>query len=389
MSMHDPEPKALERRVERACCVRIPPGSRVICGVSGGPDSMAMLHALWSVGRREQRAWRLQVAHLDHRLRPESAEDAAFVRRAAERLGLACTVASADVAAEAIAAGASIEETGRRLRYAFFERVAEQADAGSAGALVAVAHHADDQAETVLHRILRGTGLRGLRGMPAERPIRPGSAVRIVRPLLGLWRREIEAYIRHHEIEVRRDGTNATHCATRNRIRNALLPLIVENINPSAARALLRLARQAAEADDALRVAAGAALNEAAIARAEAPGGGEGASTESADAAASTRQGRRFVVLSAPLLARLPAAIRKAALLEALRRLGAGVGEIGMERVAAAAALVEADGARRTIELAGARIIRRGDELRVETLSPGAAGSTAREPIRRRVEPAR
>jgi len=299
---------------------------------------MALLHDLHATNLRERRDWTFHVAHLNHQLRAEADADAEFVRSAAAALGLPCTVESADVGSEANRAGETVEEAGRRLRYAFFERVANRIGAQ----FVALAHHADDQAETILHRILRGAGLRGLRGMPVRRPIRPGSEIEIIRPLLGVRRGEIIEYIRHNRIEYRIDATNAEPSATRNRIRHELLPLAKAAVNPQAAAALLRLADQAARADDAIRAWAESALNRAAISR---------------------REGA--IILNVEELTALPPAVHEEIILTALRRMIVGLKEITAERVTAAAALFVADGARRIIQLPGATVIRRGAEMEI------------------------
>ncbi|MFQ5413867.1 MAG: tRNA lysidine(34) synthetase TilS [Phycisphaerae bacterium] len=214
----------------------------VVVGVSGGPDSMALLHVLMELNRSA--GWRLNphIAHLNHGIRGDDAErDAAFVRAAADSLAVPCTVDSRDIPEIARRESTGVEEVARRERYAFFERVCIRVNA----TVVAVAHHADDNAETVLHRILRGTGLRGLAGIPKSRPIRRGSEIRIVRPLLGVTRQRILAYLADNGVAYRDDRTNATSEAMRNRIRNVLIPQIEADVNPQVRDALTRLSEQA------------------------------------------------------------------------------------------------------------------------------------------------
>src|SRR5690606_24695733 len=139
--------------------------------VSGGPDSMALLHGAARLVARGERAWQLGVAHLDHALRPESGADARFVAEAAAALGLRLETRRVDVAALARSTGTSIEEAGREARYAFLAELA------GADGFVATAHTLDDLVETVLLNLLRGTGLAGVAGIPARRD-------RVVRPLL-------------------------------------------------------------------------------------------------------------------------------------------------------------------------------------------------------------
>ncbi|MFQ5494424.1 MAG: tRNA lysidine(34) synthetase TilS [Phycisphaerae bacterium] len=214
----------------------------VVVGVSGGRDSMALLHLL--LGLNEKFDWRLKlhVAHLNHQLRGAEAEkDAAFVRAAADNLSLPCTIESCRVAELAKAESLGVEEVARRERYAFFERTCLRV----AARCVAVAHHADDNAETILHRVLRGTGLRGLMGIPQNRPLNANSDVRLVRPLLRVTRDALGAYLSDAGIAHREDRTNAAHEPMRNRIRNDLLPRLEQEVNPQVKDALTRLGEQA------------------------------------------------------------------------------------------------------------------------------------------------
>ena len=167
-------------------------GALVLVAVSGGADSIALLHALALL--REPLGWRLAVAHLHHGIRGAAADaDAAFVERTAKKLGLPVLVERADVPARAQAEGISVEMAARAARYEFFARVARRLRA----AAVAVAHHADDQAETVLLRLARGAGPQGLAGM--ESVSRQG-ALKIIRPLLGVTRSEIVAFLKKNRL---------------------------------------------------------------------------------------------------------------------------------------------------------------------------------------------
>lgn len=226
------------------------PGDDAVVGVSGGADSMALLHLL--VGLNEEAGWRLRlhVAHLNHRLRgTDSEKDAAFVQAAADSLSLPCTIDSRDVKAAAERESTGVEEVARRERYAFFERVCLQV--GSK--IVAVGHHADDNAETILHRILRGTGLRGLAGIPRSRSLNPDSDIRLIRPLLGFPRAALRSYLADAGIAFREDRTNASNESMRNRIRNTLLPRIEAEVNPQVRDALTRLGEQAHWLEEFLR----------------------------------------------------------------------------------------------------------------------------------------
>ena len=223
---------------------------RVIVGVSGGPDSMALLQVLLDLNAECGYALSIHIAHLDHQLRGDECEqDAAFVHAAADNHGLACTIERIDVAALAGGGEGSVEEVGRRERYKFLERVGREVGART----VAVGHQRDDDAETILHRIVRGTGLRGLAGIPRVRSIREGSGVRLIRPLLRRDRRSLLAYLAERGAPYREDRTNADTSAMRNRIRNVVLPLLADQVNPQVHEALLRLGEQARWLEDYFR----------------------------------------------------------------------------------------------------------------------------------------
>jgi tRNA(Ile)-lysidine synthase len=219
----------------------------MVAAVSGGPDSVALLRALLALRPRKGRG-PLIVAHLNHQLRgADSDADADFVRElhgrlsaaGVERLELCCE--RMDVAARAAAEGANLEATGRRLRYEWLTEVARQYGAR----WVATGHTADDQAETVLHRLLRGAGLQGLRGIAARRELAPG--IELIRPLLGVSRAEVLAYLNAIGQPYREDRSNLDRDYTRNRIRHELLPLLARAYNPQMAALLGRLAEQAEE----------------------------------------------------------------------------------------------------------------------------------------------
>jgi len=210
----------------------------VVVGVSGGPDSMALLHVLVECGYRLG----IHIAHLDHQLRgPEGEKDAAFVQAAADALELPCIVERVNVASLAGAGRGSIEEVARGERYGFLERACNTAGVK----IAAVGHQRDDDAETILHRILRGTGLRGLAGIPRVRPIREGSPIRLIRPLLRQDRRTLLEYLAESGVPYREDRTNQDASVMRNRVRNVVLPLLEAEINPQVSEALLRLGEQA------------------------------------------------------------------------------------------------------------------------------------------------
>ncbi|MBX7169087.1 MAG: tRNA lysidine(34) synthetase TilS [Pirellulales bacterium] len=216
----------------------------VVIAVSGGPDSVALLRAL--VALRRPGLGRLVVAHFNHRWRGlESDRDEAFVRDLAAQHGLVCTVERAPVEA----GRPQSEEAARGARLAFLQ---ESACAFGAR-FVATAHTADDQVETILQRILRGTGLGGLAGIPRARPLGPAT---LLRPLLQVRRVQVLAYLAAIAQPFCDDATNLQPVFTRNRLRHELLPLLARDFNPDVAGALLRLGRLAAEAQSVLRESA-------------------------------------------------------------------------------------------------------------------------------------
>lgn len=213
------------------------PGDKVVVGVSGGPDSLCLLHLLHRL--QEELGITLHVAHLHHALRGEEAdEDARFVERVATSWGLPSTVEKRDVPAYAEREKLAIEEAARQVRYTFLAEVATRVGASS----VAVGHNADDQVETIIMHWLRGAGTAGLRGMlPVQRWPLPGIDLRLVRPLLEIPREEIEAYCQENGLRPRFDRSNLDTTYYRNRIRHELLPLL-EEYNPNIREVIRRAA---------------------------------------------------------------------------------------------------------------------------------------------------
>ena len=215
-------------------------GRSLVVAVSGGPDSLALLHALVAV--RDRLNLRLHGAHLDHGLRgAASASDAEFAGRTFRRLGVPCTVERADVGAFRTAHRVSLEVAAREVRYAFLARVAS----GQRAEAVVLGHTADDQVETVLMHLVRGSGLTGLRGMEAvSRREIAGVETTLLRPLLSMSREETVEYCRASGLRPRLDESNLSGEMTRNRIRSDLLPLL-ETFNPAIRDAIIRLSRTA------------------------------------------------------------------------------------------------------------------------------------------------
>ena len=207
----------------------------LVVAASGGVDSTVLLDVLDGLG------YRLHVAHLDHALRSDSADDSHFVASEAKRRGLSYSLERRDVGEYARTKGLSLEEAGRRLRYAFFDQVADRTGAE----FIALGHHADDQAETVLLRLLRGSGATGLGGMEIARE------GRYLRPLLRVRRAEIEQYARRRGLRYREDPSNRDSRFLRNRVRGELMPLL-KSYNPNIAEILNRTAALLKAEDDLL-----------------------------------------------------------------------------------------------------------------------------------------
>ncbi|SES93823.1 tRNA(Ile)-lysidine synthase [Natronincola peptidivorans] len=203
---------------------------RIVVAVSGGPDSIVLLHALYSL--REEFNLQLFVAHLNHNFRGIDAQmDAQYVANFCEAMNVICFVKSMDVPKYAKEQGLSSEEAGRVLRYKFFQEVVEKVGANK----IAVAHNQNDQAETVLMRLLRGTGIQGLTAIHHGRG-------QIIRPLLDISRKEIEEYCLLHNLSPRIDETNLEPIYHRNKIRLELIPYIEEHYNPNIIESLAKTA---------------------------------------------------------------------------------------------------------------------------------------------------
>ncbi len=216
-------------------------GQVVVVGVSGGADSVALAAALRLIGR-----YVLHIAHIHHGIRADADGDADFVAELAEKWQTPFHLERIDTPSLARAERIGIEEAARTGRYEALSAIAARAGADA----VAVAHHAGDQVETVLHRIVRGTHLRGLAGMTPKRKLNENLV--LIRPLLWAGREQIERFCRSEGLSWRTDHTNAEMDFTRNFIRHELLPLLRDRLNTRADDALLRLASAAGEAESVL-----------------------------------------------------------------------------------------------------------------------------------------
>jgi len=209
-------------------------GDKVVIGVSGGPDSVALLYLL--SGLKKELNLILHLAHLDHMLRKDSAGDRKFVENLALRLKLPVTTARVNITQ--LAKKGSVEEIARNARLGFLFNIAKKIKADK----IALGHNFDDQAETVLMRIIRGAGLYGLSAILPKREI---AGYQIIRPLIGIRRKEIEAFLKSKKITPRRDISNTQDIYLRNRIRSKLLPLLEREYNKSIREGLVNLAESA------------------------------------------------------------------------------------------------------------------------------------------------
>ena len=205
-----------------------PPGGLILCAVSGGRDSVCLLDCLWRLG--QQRDFRVAAAHLNHGMRPTAQRDEELVRALCDARNIPLHTERVEVYALAAAWHLTVEETGRRARYDFLRRTAERTGAD----FIATAHHREDQAETVLLQLLRGTGMQGLTGIP---PVRDT----VIRPLLDTPRAAIDAYIAENALPYVTDETNLDTHYARNRLRIDIMPRLLA-INPAAAEHIARTA---------------------------------------------------------------------------------------------------------------------------------------------------
>ncbi|GAB6159258.1 tRNA lysidine(34) synthetase TilS [Desulfotomaculum varum] len=217
----------------------IEPGQLIVVGVSGGPDSVALLHILHTLAG--ELGIKLHAAHLNHRFRGEEArQDALFVRQLCANWDIPCTIEERDVPGYARQKHLSAQVAAREVRYRFFYKVLQT----TGGQKIALAHQADDQAESVLLNLLRGAGAGGLAGIP---PVRDNL---IIRPLLSLRRQEIEQYCHNHGVGFRIDSSNLKTAYRRNKIRHVLIPLLEREYSPGLVNVLVRTAEQIRAEDE-------------------------------------------------------------------------------------------------------------------------------------------
>ncbi len=241
-SCNDPLVRAVEQTLIGGRMVQ--PGDRVLVGFSGGPDSTATLLCLHYLAAKH--ALVLGAAHLNHALRgARAAADARHAAETAAALGVPCIVETHSVEAFRETHRMSLEEAAREVRYRFLTRTA----LAGGYTRIALGHHRDDEAESVLMRLLRGSGPLGLAGIAPLRQL-PGSPLTVIRPLIRLPRSAIMAFLRRCQVAFVQDESNADVCLLRNRIRHELLPLLTRDYNPALSEGLSRLARLLRDEED-------------------------------------------------------------------------------------------------------------------------------------------
>ena len=308
-------------------------GDHIVIGLSGGPDSVCLFHVLFSMCSEMDLT--IHAVHLNHKFRPGAAEaDQKYVEDLCRKLGVQETTFTVDCSALAKELGMTGEEAGRKARYdAFFEtaeKVTEEFCGGNPDfaydhVKIAVAHNANDQAETILFRLLRGTGTDGLAGMAYEREeTRNDRTYKIIRPLLDTWRYDIEKYCEEQELAPVIDHTNNEEIYSRNRIRLDLIPYLEEKYNENIMDGMLRLGRIAAQDRDYFRYAAMEKFDELRIMKDR----------------AGTAFGDDMIVLDRQGLADCHLALRHRVMLKAFGDLGL-TRDITAERIDAADVIIE------------------------------------------------
>ena len=213
-------------------------GDTIVVGVSGGPDSMALLNVLINLNNNNL-SYKIIVAHVNHGIRKEADEETKFVEEFCQKNNIQCFIKKENVNELAKQNKIGTEEAGRNLRYSFFEEVAIKNNANK----IATAHTANDNAETVLMNIIRGSGTSGLKG------IEPKRDNKFIRPLIECTRAEIEKYCEEKNLNPKEDKTNKENIYTRNKIRNQLIPAL-EEFNPSIISSLNRMSEIAREENE-------------------------------------------------------------------------------------------------------------------------------------------
>ncbi len=214
---------------------------KIVIGVSGGPDSICLLHVLY--GLKEKLGIEIVVAHVNHMLRDVADLETEYVQNFCKKLGIECYVKKADILEISKTQKKGTEEVGRQVRYDFFDEVAKKTNSNK----IATAHNSNDRAETVILNILRGSGLSGLKGIE---PIRDN---KYIRPLINTDRQDIENYCNDNKLEPKYDKTNNENIYTRNKVRNTVIPYIKKEFNPNIIKTINRLSSLATEENEYLQ----------------------------------------------------------------------------------------------------------------------------------------
>lgn len=214
---------------------------KIVIGVSGGPDSICLLHVLY--GLKEKLGIEIVVAHVNHMLRDVADLETEYVQSFCKKLGIECYVKKADILEISKTQKKGTEEVGRQVRYDFFDEVAKKTNSNK----IATAHNSNDRAETVILNILRGSGLSGLKGIE---PIRDN---KYIRPLINTNRQDIEIYCNDNKLEPKYDKTNNENIYTRNKVRNTVIPYIKKEFNPNIIKTINRLSSLATEENEYLQ----------------------------------------------------------------------------------------------------------------------------------------
>lgn len=307
----------------------------VIVAVSGGADSTALLLALDELINAGKLAIKICVAHLDHRLRKTSAKDAAWVKELAAKLGYECVVGRSKVEEMARARAENLEQAAREARYRFLERTAKRRSAG----FILTGHTMDDQAETVLLRLMRGSAGAGLGGMEQLRPLGKNSTIQLVRPLLWARRNETESYCRVRKTLFLSDEMNDDQKFARVKVRQQLLPLM-QSFNNKIVEAISRTASQLREDAAVLLNDSDALLRRAAV-------------SDHVEAETQTP------VLDVKVLAAAPPALRRRALRQWISEARGNSRRLEMVHLLAVENLLEGSAGGRVVELPGGTRVRR------------------------------
>ena len=214
---------------------------KIVVGVSGGPDSICLLHVLYDL--KEKLGIEIVVAHVNHMLREVADLETEYVQNFCKKLGIECYVKKADILEISKTQKKGTEEVGRKVRYDFFDEVAKKTNSNK----IATAHNSNDRAETVILNILRGSGLSGLKGIE---PIRDN---KYIRPLINTDRQDIENYCNDNKLEPKYDQTNNENIYTRNKVRNTVIPYIKKEFNPNIIKTINRLSSLATEENEYLQ----------------------------------------------------------------------------------------------------------------------------------------